>query len=171
MIHTTTNSTGVNDHSSLKRSHSAPGVRIPELPRITGDIILEVFTHSSLQGSNERLVELGRTVSEAIVTHFLFHRTPFLGASSITVSFTGLGVRLDRPEPAFEQVQRKDILSAQNVDGWAKAYGLRGKVRWDYAVVPSLDSPEVRVTLCRVEVMNWSMKIRYRKAVGFSTLT
>jgi hypothetical protein len=147
MIHTTTNSTSVNDHSSLKRSYSAPGVQLPELPKITGDIILEVFTHSSLQGSNERLVELGRTVSEAVVTHLLFHRRPFLGASTITVSVASLGVPLDRPQSALEQVQRKDILSVQNVDGWAKAYSLRGKVRWDYAVVPSLDSPEVRIAL------------------------
>ena len=55
---------------------------LPPLPKISGDIILQVFTHRSLQRShggtlednsdNQRLAVLGKAALEAVVTHSLF---------------------------------------------------------------------------------------------------
>lgn len=69
---------------------------IPILPKITGDIILEVFTHRTLRfpgapsndeyGDNERLAALGAKALETAVTYTLFCRRPMLTADGLKVS-------------------------------------------------------------------------------------
>lgn len=69
---------------------------VPPLPKISGDIILETFTHKSLRlegsiysdehsGDNERLSELGEKVVQLAVTEILFRKRPILGISEISV--------------------------------------------------------------------------------------
>jgi hypothetical protein len=84
---------------TLKRGRSDSYIKsnIPDLPPLYGDIILQVFTHRSLDfpgsgqkvfGDNARLAELGRQALELGVTHTLFNmKQPLLGAEEITVSF------------------------------------------------------------------------------------
>lgn len=67
---------------------------LPPLPKISGDIILQVFTHKSLQRSNggtlednsdnQRLAVLGKAALEAVVTHSLFKQRQ-LATSEIRV--------------------------------------------------------------------------------------
>ena len=84
--------------SSLKRSRSRPYGRNnnPPLPQLTGDIILEVFTHKSIQydgpnseyGDNTRLAELGSQALQMVVTRTLFDlKEPMLSVSEIAVSY------------------------------------------------------------------------------------
>jgi dsRNA-specific ribonuclease len=83
--------------SSLKRSRSRQYGRssVPPLPQLTGDIILEVFTHKSIQfdgpnsefGDNTRLAELGGQALQMVVTRTLFDlKEPMLNVSEIAVS-------------------------------------------------------------------------------------
>jgi dsRNA-specific ribonuclease len=71
----------------------------PPLPKIeSGELMLEVFTHESLQsdqsgkptdedyGGSERLAELGQRVLDMAVTSSLFSIRPMLGAPDIAVS-------------------------------------------------------------------------------------
>lgn len=83
--------------SSRKRQRSvtydaAPG-DLPELPKLSGQIMLEVFTHKSLRHAcharyrdNERLSVLGSYILEMITTHLLFNRRPMLLRGEIEVS-------------------------------------------------------------------------------------
>src|ERR1700722_19681427 len=75
-------STGTNPPLKRVRSGHVPGI-----PQIKGDIILEVFTHSSLHGNNERLAERGKTILEAVITRLLFDKRPLLNASEMRVCF------------------------------------------------------------------------------------
>jgi hypothetical protein len=64
---------------------------MPDLPKLTTDIVLDVFTHRSLQNQqapsqSERLAELGGRVLEQIVTDILFNQKPSLNAAEIAVS-------------------------------------------------------------------------------------
>jgi dsRNA-specific ribonuclease len=69
---------------------------MPDLPKLTTEIILDVFTHKSLQdqshapSQSERLAELGERVLELIVTDILFHQRPCLNATEIAVSHTSI---------------------------------------------------------------------------------
>lgn len=70
----------------------------PLLPKITGELILQVFTHKSLRRStgilhdecsdNERLAELGSKVLETVVTYNLFAQLT-VTAREIQVRFPG----------------------------------------------------------------------------------
>ena len=74
---------------------------LPALPKLTGEIILEVFTHRSLRfpgapidedsehGDNERLAVLGEKVLEAAITDTLFRKRPMLKGSDIEVRESG----------------------------------------------------------------------------------
>lgn len=128
---------------SQKRTRAVPfphhlHENLPSLPRISGDIILQVFTHRSLQRSyggtlednsdNERLAILGKTVLEAVVTHSLFKRRPPLATSEI--------------------YRRKDtILSDENFEEWVTFYRLRTKVRCHPKEFSSLSQPGETRTL------------------------
>ncbi len=70
-------------------------VDLPPLPKISGDLMLQTFTHKSLHfegafisevETNERLAELGNTVLQLVVTNFLYKKLPPLAASEILVS-------------------------------------------------------------------------------------
>jgi dsRNA-specific ribonuclease len=63
---------------------------LPSLPKLSADVILEVFTHRSLRfpgapinedseyGDNERLAILGEKVLETAITDTLFRKKPML---------------------------------------------------------------------------------------------
>jgi dsRNA-specific ribonuclease len=70
---------------------------IPPLPKFSGELMLEVFTHKSLRpdlsgeptndeyGGNDRLAELGAKVLEMAITFCLFSKRPMLKAADIEV--------------------------------------------------------------------------------------
>ncbi|KAL5519229.1 hypothetical protein ACEPAH_912 [Sanghuangporus vaninii] len=101
----------------------------PPLPLIIGDLILETFSHKSLNlgydpdisTDNQRLAELGRTMLEFAVTRYLYSKRPIVAGAEI---------------PAM----RNDILSAENFETWVAHYNLRQRLRYS----PPLDitSPE-----------------------------
>lgn len=83
--------------SSRKRQRSmtydAPPEDLPELPKLSGENMLEVFTHRSLRlachakyRDNERLSVLGSHILEMMTTQLLFNRKPMLTRSEIEVS-------------------------------------------------------------------------------------
>ncbi|KAK2461625.1 hypothetical protein APHAL10511_006088 [Amanita phalloides] len=125
----------MNGTPSQKRTRPAPRLQhdnLPQLPKISGDIILQVFTHRSLQHScggtlednsdNERLAVLGMTVLDAVVTHSLFKQRPPLAMSEIR--------------------SRKEILlSDENFEDWVTFYRLRTKVRCHPKEFSSLNTP------------------------------
>ncbi|KAE9408277.1 hypothetical protein BT96DRAFT_1013727 [Gymnopus androsaceus JB14] len=123
-------------NSNRQTDDSSSRSGIPPLPKISGEILLQVLTHRSLRRSdggsedfdNERLAELGKQVLDTAITAALFNRTPVLSG-------------LEMLE------QRKSILSEENLDGWVSMYGLRKKVRCTAEVVPSLMTPEETQTL------------------------
>jgi dsRNA-specific ribonuclease len=82
----TPNSATTTNHLTLKRARSVHDAR-PIIPKLRGDVILQVFTHRSLRGYDERLPELGSTVLDAIVTHILFSKVPPLRVSEIQVVY------------------------------------------------------------------------------------
>jgi len=82
--------------SSLKRARSptfdAPPGELPDLPKLSGLIVLEVFTHKSLRlacnarfRDNERLSVLGHEILDMITTQLLFFRKPKLAVQQIEV--------------------------------------------------------------------------------------
>ena len=89
--------------TNLKRTRSVEGSprkfdasRIPLLPRINGDVALQVFTHISLRrpgaspanyDDNGRLADLGRNLFELALTDILFRQRPMLQATEISVSY------------------------------------------------------------------------------------
>ena len=82
----------------LKRSRSSISTMpdLPNIPRLSGDIILEVFTHRSIRfagapaneeyGDNERLASLGEKAFDLAVSDALFRKRPMLKAEDIDVS-------------------------------------------------------------------------------------
>jgi hypothetical protein len=84
---------------TLKRHRSPGNINgVPPLPELTGDVLLEVFTHRSLRfsgapmndefGDSERLAILGAEVMELITTYCLFCKRPMLKADEIEVCIT-----------------------------------------------------------------------------------
>jgi len=81
--------------ASLKRARDEK--RLPPLPKLTSELILQVYTHISLRrlsdngpeeyGDNERLTELGKAVLDALITYVLFSKRPMLGVAEICVRF------------------------------------------------------------------------------------
>ncbi|TFK36878.1 hypothetical protein BDQ12DRAFT_736619 [Crucibulum laeve] len=129
-----------NNTSNLKRTHpgghgkSFNSAHAPPLPKIGGDLILQVFTHKSLRrktgsdnpehyGDNERLSELGKIALEATVTNYLFMKRPFLTAAEMIS-------------------ERNEILSDEAIDEWVTFYGLRNKLRCHPDLFATLSSPQ-----------------------------
>ncbi|KAF8641033.1 hypothetical protein AX17_000678 [Amanita inopinata Kibby_2008] len=112
--------------------------RLPPLPRITGEIILQVFTHRSLERShggtlddnsdNGRLAVLGKTVLDAVTTHILCNRRPPLTMLEI-------------------HARKEEALSNENFEEWVTLYGIRAKVRCHPEVFSSLSTPGETRTL------------------------
>lgn len=80
--------------SSLKRSRANS---LPSLPKIKGEIILQVFTHHSLRRGpdledNARLCALGSTALDAAVTFSLFQMRPMEDTATMSVSIVSLAV-------------------------------------------------------------------------------
>ncbi|KDQ63217.1 hypothetical protein JAAARDRAFT_188818 [Jaapia argillacea MUCL 33604] len=125
-------SAGGTASGNLKRSLSMSNGSIPSLPKLSGDIILEVFTHRSLRfegapqneefGDNDRLAELGERVLVAAVTFCLFSKRPMLSANEI--------------------ISQRDSLLSENMDGWISNYRLREKLRCSHDALPSINSPK-----------------------------
>ncbi|KAJ3554645.1 hypothetical protein NM688_g2999 [Phlebia brevispora] len=124
--------------AGLKRQRETPTTmnsNLPPIPKLSGDIILTVFTHRSLRfpgalidedsdyGDNERLAVLGEKVLETAVTDTLFKKRPMLKATEI-------------------EDQRKEFLSPKAVDSWIVGYKLREKLRCSPDSVDKLNSPE-----------------------------
>lgn len=88
--------------SSRKRQRSVTSPEdLPELPKLSGQIMLEVFTHKSLRVAchakyrdNERLSVLGSHILEMMTTQLLFNRRPMLMRSEIEVSAFPVNSRL-----------------------------------------------------------------------------
>jgi dsRNA-specific ribonuclease len=69
---------------------------LPELPKIGGELTLEVFTHDSLRydgylpntehGDHKRIAELGSKVLESAIMYALFRKKPPLSAEQMRVS-------------------------------------------------------------------------------------
>ncbi|KAF8898922.1 ribonuclease III domain-containing protein [Infundibulicybe gibba] len=100
-----------------QRSTSTP--RPPQLPKITGELILQVFTHKSLRRKtghpsdyedNERLIELGTKVLDTAITFCLFSQTPLLTVRELSI-------------------QRARLLQSENIYNWASMYRLQEKLR------------------------------------------
>jgi dsRNA-specific ribonuclease len=88
---------GIGTAGTLKRAHSpvldAPREELPDLPKLSGHILLEVYTHKSLRlacnarfRDNERLSVLGHEILEMMTTQLLFFRKPKLTVHQIKVS-------------------------------------------------------------------------------------
>lgn len=122
-------------YSSRKRHRSVTfdppnAVNWPDLPKLSSQIILDVFTHASLRlachatyQDNERLSVLGHHILEMITTQLLFCRKPKLRKETI-------------------EAQRRALLSKENIDTWSKLYCLRGELRYDPAFQSLVQEPE-----------------------------
>jgi len=106
--------------------------RLPPLPQIKSDLVLQVFTHKSLRrpnappadyGDNERLADLGKMAFEVAITYALFRKRPLLQVSDITK-------------------HRGTLLSSTMVDDWVTYYKLRSKLRCHPDIFSSLKSPQ-----------------------------
>jgi len=84
--------------TTLKRTRSpvldAPQGELPNLPKLSGHNLLEVYTHKSLRiacnaqfHDNERLSVLGHEILEMMTTQLLFSRKPKLAVQQIEASY------------------------------------------------------------------------------------
>ncbi|GLB35985.1 putative double-stranded RNA binding motif containing protein [Lyophyllum shimeji] len=122
----------------LKRPRPADfSGQAPPLPKVSSDLILQVFTHISLRrstgraedyGDNERLIQLGKAALDASVTCALFNKRPMLNTPEICS-------------------QREEALSNANVDKWVTMYNMRQKLRCHPDVFPTLNSPKETMSL------------------------
>ncbi|KDR85371.1 hypothetical protein GALMADRAFT_53029 [Galerina marginata CBS 339.88] len=127
--------------TTLKRTRSRDDQRkfdvsrLPPLPQIKSDLVLQVFTHKSLRrpnappadyGDNERLADLGKMAFEVAITYALFRKRPLLQASDITA---------------------RTLLFSTMVADWVTYYKLRSKLCCHPDVFSSLNSPRETNTL------------------------
>ncbi|KII93595.1 hypothetical protein PLICRDRAFT_35823 [Plicaturopsis crispa FD-325 SS-3] len=106
--------------------------RIPALPQISGELMLDVFTHRTLvfpgaptpaHGGSERLAELGARMLDMAVTLYLFSQTELLSVDEIVE-------------------QRAQILSDDNFEEWVTLYRLRDKLRYAPDAAEEIKTPE-----------------------------
>jgi hypothetical protein len=121
---------------------------LPELPKLSGQIMLEVFTHRSLRlachakyRDNERLSVLGSYILEMMTTQLLFNKKPMLTRSEIEVS--AATTKSQCHETMFRKVERQRLLSVDIIDAWADFYRLRDELRYDPSFQSSLGEVEV----------------------------
>ncbi|EIW86880.1 hypothetical protein CONPUDRAFT_86818 [Coniophora puteana RWD-64-598 SS2] len=110
--------------------HDDSTSEVPDLPRLSGDVLLETFTHKSLRVAcnaryrdNERLTMLGRDVLDMITTQLLYFRSPRLKVDQI-------------------MMHKAMLLTDDTIDIWAKLYRLRNELRCDPSFVHTLESRE-----------------------------
>ncbi|THH14357.1 hypothetical protein EW146_g5967 [Bondarzewia mesenterica] len=104
----------------LKRLRPTMGFRLPPLPSLDGDLMLDVYTHKSIRysgapmndeyGDIERVNAIGKRVLAVGVATALFEKKPMFTAAE-------LEAHIDK------------TLSDSNIDAWVTAYQLREKVR------------------------------------------
>ncbi|KZT30884.1 hypothetical protein NEOLEDRAFT_43340 [Neolentinus lepideus HHB14362 ss-1] len=126
---------GGQSSAPLKRSLSvsASMANIPPLPKLSGDMTLEVFTHKSLRfegaprneevGDSDRLAVLGGKVLDMVVANTLFNKRPMLQADEI-------------------ESETAEALSDGKVDGWISLYRLREKLRCTPDALQTLRTPK-----------------------------
>ncbi|KAG6885409.1 hypothetical protein C0993_002142 [Termitomyces sp. T159_Od127] len=137
--------------SQLKRNRPPLG---PPLPKVSSDIVLQVFTHISLrrtggsaEDDNERLIHLGRLVLDAAVTNILFNQRPMRTTQEIIVSLKNVSFLL--ADLHDTQSEREAALSDVHLDKWVTMYNLRQKLRCHPDVFSSLSDPkETRSIFC-----------------------
>lgn len=129
---------------------------LPALPKLPGEIILDVFTHRSLRfpgapmnenseyGDNGRLAVLGEKVLEAAVTDTLFRKRPMLKGHELEVRWSAITLNPAPDCAIIPQKRRKDKLSTKNIERWITGYKMREKLRCSADAVPNLQNPEVR---------------------------
>ncbi|KAG6862194.1 hypothetical protein C0995_004276 [Termitomyces sp. Mi166 len=111
----------------------------PPLPKVSSDLVLQVFTHISLRrtsgsaedyGDNERLIRLGQLVLDAAVTSILFNKRPILTTQEIIS-------------------EREAVLSDDHLNKWVTMYNLRQKLRCHPDLFRFLNDPkETRSIFC-----------------------
>ncbi|ESK98029.1 ribonuclease iii [Moniliophthora roreri MCA 2997] len=116
----TTTRVGTAAAGSATQQTSGASGGLPPLPKISGEYLLQVYTHKSLRRSDdvspeefedsERLSVLGEKVFNAAVTNVLFRR------------------RLMKTRDEIMQLAEQ-IMSDSHIDTWVTAYKLRDKVR------------------------------------------
>ncbi|KAI0689885.1 ribonuclease III domain-containing protein [Cytidiella melzeri] len=126
------------DLSTAPSSHTSSGAKmsaLPSIPKLNGEVLLDVFTHRSLRfqgaplddsseyGDNIRLAVLGKAILHAAAIDTLFKKRPMLKADEI-------------------EEQLKVALSLENVERWLKEYKLRDKLRCSPDAVALLDRPD-----------------------------
>jgi len=78
-------------HSSSHEGRQFNASQAPLLPQLSGEMLLQVSTHKSLRqkGSpdhdNERMIELGRTVFDFVLTLHLHQKRPMLKVKDLAV--------------------------------------------------------------------------------------
>ncbi|KAL5504462.1 hypothetical protein ACEPAH_7123 [Sanghuangporus vaninii] len=91
-----------------------PSARLPPLPLVTSDRLLEEFSHRVLQHETtidiQALIEQGRTALELAATIYLCSKRPMMTADEI---------------PGF----RSAVLSDENFEAWVAHYGLRQQLQ------------------------------------------
>jgi hypothetical protein len=145
--------------ASLKRPRDEK--QLPPLPKLTSELILQVYTHISLRrlsddgpeeyGDNERLIELGKAVLDALITYVLFNRRPMLKVPELRVGpFISHNSRVQVDEVFVNQYQRNRVLSDENVENWVTTYGMRQRLRCHPDVFPTLSTSQVISSLIRL---------------------
>jgi len=124
-----TSQTPSSSFTSLKRARDEK--RLPPLPKLTSELILQVYTHISLRrlsdkgpeeyGDNERLIELGKAVLDALITYVLFNKRPMLKVAEI-------------------RYHRNKSLSDENIQEWVTTYGMRQRLRCHPDLFPTLNT-------------------------------
>jgi ribonuclease-3 len=106
---------------------------LPPLPHLDGDILLDVFTHSSLDydakpvnqdyGDNNRLAELGERVLSLAITQRLFYKKPLLTSLEIIE-------------------HREQYMSNESIEEWVTAYQLKKNLKFAPSALESVQTVE-----------------------------
>ena len=108
-----------------------------ELPKLVGEIMLDVFTHKSIkvptssvsEHDNERLAVLGKSALEMATTFVLFRQRPVQTAEEIAVRIVYCPTVPLSHSSLKSQKAREAILSDRNFEQWVTANGLLEKLR------------------------------------------
>jgi len=106
---------------------------LPYLPSLEGDILLDVYTHNSLNheetvfnehyGDNTRFQELGESALTLAVTNRLFLVKPMLPTPDIVA-------------------KKQEVLSDENIDTWVKGYDMKKNLKFSPAVRNEINTPQ-----------------------------